>query len=126
MSKAAELAALIANVNNGSSLAAKNFIINGGMNVSQRGTSFSYAHDGTTAAYNLDRFYFIMRSHADEYDCTIAQVADSPDGFGNSLKITTGTDESAVGISCIFLTKSGIVPSSSFKDDAYFVKNLLY
>jgi hypothetical protein len=67
------------------------------MNVSQRGTSFSYAHDGTTAAYNLDRFYFIMRSHADEYDCTIAQVADSPDGFANSLKITTGTAESAVG-----------------------------
>ena len=97
MSKAAELAALIANVNNGSSLAAKNFIINGGMNVSQRGTSFSYAHDGTTATYNLDRFYFIMRSHADEYDCTIAQVADSPDGFANSLKITTGTAESAVG-----------------------------
>ena len=39
MSKAAELAALIANVNNGSSLANKNLIINGGMTVSQRSTS---------------------------------------------------------------------------------------
>ena len=38
MSKAAELAALIANVNKGSSLAAKNFVINGAMNVAQRGS----------------------------------------------------------------------------------------
>ena len=39
MSKAAELAALIANVNKGSSLANKNFIINGAQNVVQRATS---------------------------------------------------------------------------------------
>ena len=39
MTKARELADLIANVNNGSSLANKNFIINGAMNVAQRGTS---------------------------------------------------------------------------------------
>ena len=38
MSKAAELAALIANVNKGSSLGNKNLIINGGMDIAQRGT----------------------------------------------------------------------------------------
>ena len=74
-----------------------NLIINGGMTISQRGSSFSYAHDGTTAAYNLDRFNFGMRTTADEYDCTVAQVSDAPDGFSNSLKITTGTAESAIG-----------------------------
>lgn len=75
----------------------RNLIINGAMQVAQRGTSISYAHDGTTAAYNLDRFNFGMRTTADEYDCTVAQVSDSPDGFSNSLKITTGTAESAIG-----------------------------
>ena len=74
----------------------RNLIINGAMQVSQRGTSFSYAHDGTAAAYNLDRFKFTMRTYADEYDCTVAQVSDSPDGFSNSLKITTGTAESTI------------------------------
>ena len=48
MSKAAELAALIANVNRGSSLANKNFIINGNMSVAQRGTS---ATGKTSAGY---------------------------------------------------------------------------
>ena len=97
MSKAAELAALIANVNKGSSLAAKNFIINGSQNVSQRGTSFSFAHDGTTQAYTLDRFKFVMLN-TDSLDGTVAQVSDGPSGtsFANSLKWTTGTAESAV------------------------------
>jgi len=97
MSKAAELAALIANVNKGSSLANKNFIINGAMNVAQRGTSFSYAHDGTTSAFTLDRFKFIV-SNTDEFDGTLTQATDVPsgEGFVNSLKWTTGTAESAV------------------------------
>ena len=41
MTKARELADLISNVNNGSSLAAKNFIINGKFDVAQRGTSIA-------------------------------------------------------------------------------------
>ena len=95
MSKAAELAALIGSQ---TALSNRNLIINGAMQISQRGTSFSYAHDGTIAAYNLDRFNFAMRGggYADEYDCTVAQVSDSPDGFSNSLKITTGTAESTI------------------------------
>lgn len=95
MSKAAELAALIGSQ---TALSNRNLIINGAMQISQRGTSFSYAHDGTTAAYNLDRFNFAMRGggYADEYDCTVAQVSDSPDGFSDSLKITTGTAESTI------------------------------
>jgi len=97
MSKAAELAALIANVNKGSSLGNKNFIINGAMNVSQRGTSFSFAHDGTTSAFTLDRFKFIV-SNTDEFDGTLTQATDVPSGKGfvNSLKWTTGTAESAL------------------------------
>ena len=97
MSKAAELAALIANVNKGSSLANKNFVINGAMNVAQRGTSFSFAHDGTTNAYTLDKFAFIV-SNTDSLDGTVTQATDVPTGkgFANSFKWTTGTAESAV------------------------------
>lgn len=98
MSRAREFADLAGSVDAGG-ITGKNLIINGAMQVSQRGTSFSYAHDGTITAYNLDRFNFIMRGggYADEYDCTVTQVSDSPDGFSNSLKITTGTAESAIG-----------------------------
>ena len=94
MSKAAELAALIGS---GQAQGDKNLIINGNMAVSQRGTSHSYAHDGTRNAYNLDRFKLQMRNTSDEFDATVAQVSDSPDGFSNSLKMTTGTPESTVG-----------------------------
>tara|TARA_R100001460_G_scaffold36570_3_gene70178 strand:+ start:3709 stop:4764 length:1056 start_codon:yes stop_codon:yes gene_type:complete len=77
--------------------AGPNLIINGGMTISQRGSSFSFAHDGSRSAYTLDRFAFAMRNTADEFDCTISQVTDAPAGFSNSLKLTTGTAESAVG-----------------------------
>jgi len=98
MSRAREFADLAGSVDAGG-ITGKNLIINGAMQVAQRGTSVSYAHDGTIAAYNLDRFNFAMRGggYADEYDCTVTQVSDSPDGFPNSLKITTGTAESAIG-----------------------------
>jgi len=105
MSKAAELAALIGSQ---TALSNRNLIINGAMQVAQRGTSFSYAHDGTAAAYNLDRFKFTIRTHADEYDCTIAQVSDAPAGFSNSLKLTTGTAESAVGSDEYYVLFQGI------------------
>lgn len=77
--------------------AGPNLIQNGAMTISQRGSSFSFAHDGTTSAYTLDRFAFAVRSTSDEFDCTVAQVTDAPAGFSNSLKLTTGTAESAVG-----------------------------
>tara|TARA_B100002019_G_scaffold290017_1_gene306830 strand:+ start:659 stop:1795 length:1137 start_codon:yes stop_codon:yes gene_type:complete len=97
MSRARDFADLAGSADAGG-ITGRNLIINGAMQVSQRGTSFSYAHDGTTTSYNLDRFNFIMRGagYADEYDCTVAQVSDSPDGFSNSLKITTGTAESTI------------------------------
>ena len=93
MSKAADLAALIGSQ---SSLSNRNLIINGAMQVAQRGTSTSFAHDGTITSYTLDRFSFVMRNTADEFDCTVTQDSDAPDGFSNSLKVTTGTPESVV------------------------------
>ena len=69
--------------------------MNGAMRVSQRGTSFSFAHDGTTSGYTIDRFKYTMTS-CDSYDCTVTQDSSGPDGFSKSLKVTTGTAESAI------------------------------
>ena len=73
----------------------RNLIINGAMQVAQRGTSTSFAHDGTTSAYSLDRFQVVF-ANADELDFTVTQDSDAPDDFGNSLKVTTGTAESSI------------------------------
>ena len=96
MSKAAELANLIGNINAGGGGVNRNLLINSAMNVSQRGTSQAFAHDGTTNAYLIDRWRFAI-NNTDELDGTFAQVADDPlGGDGYALKWTTGTAESAI------------------------------
>jgi len=73
----------------------KNLIINGAMQVAQRGTSHSLAHDGNTGLWTLDRFAVNM-SGADQWDCTVTQSSGAPDGFANSLLVTTGTPETTI------------------------------
>ena len=92
MTKARELADLIANVNNGSSLAAKNFIINGKFDVAQRGTSISGIEN-----YTLDRWK-IDRNNVDNCAATVIQSTDVPSGQGfmNALRIDITTAESAL------------------------------
>jgi hypothetical protein len=75
----------------------RNLIINGAMQVAQRGTSFTFAHDGTKSAYTLDRFYCISGGSYSEWDCVVTQDSDSPSGFSSCLKLTTGTAEASVG-----------------------------
>lgn len=94
MTRARDLADLGGSANAGT-VTGDSLIINGDMAVSQRGTSFSFAHDGTTVAHTLDRFRFVDFA-AGSHDCTVAQVSDSPSGFSNSVKVTTGTAESAI------------------------------
>ena len=100
MSKAAELAALIANVNNGSSLANKNFIINGAMNVSQRGTSTT-GLGSANGVYSLDRF-FVTVSGTTAGRATISQVADAHDGFANALKLECTTADTSIAATELF------------------------
>ena len=93
MSKAAELAALIANVNKGSSLAAKNFIINGAMNVAQRGTS-STGIGASSGYFTTDRMQIVSENTAGRL--TMEQVADGPDGFANCTKLTCTTADTSI------------------------------
>ena len=96
MSKAAELAALIANVNKGSSLANKNFIINGAMNVAQRGTSQTGIGGGSNEGYKtVDRFS-IGGDGSSAGRLTMTQTADGPSGFANCLKLACTTADTSI------------------------------
>jgi len=91
MSKAAELAALIGSQ---TALSNRNLIINGAMQVAQRGTSSTGLH--TSGYYTTDRFSLVF-GNEDELRVTMTQnsVTDLP-GFANSLKVQTTTAESAI------------------------------
>jgi len=100
MSKAAELANLIGNINAGGGGVNRNLVINGAMNVAQRGTSVA-----NTGYQTVDRFQ-IGASGTDETP-TQAQVdiASSATpytlGFRKAFKVTNGNQTSGAGTSDI-------------------------
>jgi hypothetical protein len=71
----------------------RNLIINGAMNVSQRGTS------AVTIPYNSETYVVDRFCHYESGGgaFTAQQVADAPAGFVNSLKITVTTSDTSVG-----------------------------
>ena len=77
----------------------KNKVINGAMEISQRGTSFSGITGNSGDTYTLDRFKIQMNSF-DEAVVTISQDSSAPEdgdgGFKKSLKIECTTAESGV------------------------------
>ena len=93
MSKAAELANLIGNINAGGGGVNRNLIINGAMNVSQRGTSFA---DPANSTYTLDRF---IARKSNDGAVTITQDSSAPSGFANSLKVDVTTADTSIGAS---------------------------
>ena len=72
----------------------RNLIINGAMQVAQRGTSAVTINSGS-ATYRLDRFYASGASSAGVY--TVEQSTDAPANFKNSLKVTVTTADSSIG-----------------------------
>ena len=94
MSKAAELANLIGNINAGGGGVNRNVIINGAMTVAQRGTSATGL--GTSDGYNtIDR----MRLNLDGANAgrfTMSQSTDAPAGFANSLKFECTTADTSI------------------------------
>ena len=78
-----------ANITN--NLSNRNMVINGNMICSQRGSSFA----SITNAYCLDRFKF-RNSNGISGTFTVSQSTDTPDGFGNSLKVDVGTADAAL------------------------------
>jgi hypothetical protein len=109
MSKAAELAALIGSQ---TALSNRNLIINGAMQVAQRGTS------STSEAYQtVDRFQIDVNA-TDELAFTQTQSTTSPDGFSNSYGIEVTTAESALaGDEYAYITYRG--EAQDFQQLAY-------
>ena len=68
----------------------KNLIINGAMQLSQRGTSFA---DSANGSYTLDRFNIQNSSGTPAF--TVTQDSDAPHGFNNSLKVACTTADSS-------------------------------
>jgi len=74
----------------------RNIIINGGMDIAQRGTSFTGLGNGDTG-YTTDRFRFV-ESGSPTYEFTVSQSTDVPtgQGFSNSLKFDCTTADTAM------------------------------
>ena len=104
MTKAAELANLIGNINAGGGGVNRNLIINGAMNVAQRSTSVADLGDtNKTAAYlTIDRMYMNTGNTAGRM--TMSQDSSAPEGFANSLKLDcTTADTSIASNEAVFL-----------------------
>jgi len=99
MSKAAELANLIGNINAGGGGVNRNVIINGAMNVAQRGTSSTGL--GASEVYaTVDRF--AMAGAATDGRLTATQDSSAPSGFANSLKLDCTTADTSIASTEIF------------------------
>jgi len=77
----------------GQNLGRRNLIINGAMQVAQRGTSFT----GVEApAYHLDRWRSHISGVASKGICTITQDSDAPSGFAECIKVAVTTADTSL------------------------------
>tara|TARA_R110002074_G_scaffold393545_1_gene580096 strand:+ start:331 stop:1410 length:1080 start_codon:yes stop_codon:yes gene_type:complete len=101
MSKAAELAALIGS---GQAQGDKNLIINGAMQVAQRGTSSTASGGHSVDRYRVDFLNF------DQLGVTQSQSTTVPSGkgFSNSLKVAVTTQETTLDANELFIIRQTI------------------
>jgi hypothetical protein len=95
MSKAAELANLIGNINAGGGGVNRNIIINGAMNVAQRGTS-STGVGASSGYFTCDRWR-IAANTSGRLTMTQDSSVPSGKGFANSLKLACTTTDTSLG-----------------------------
>ena len=93
MSKAAELASLIGNINAGGGGVNRNVIINGAMNVAQRGTS-STGIGASSGYFACDRWKITTGNTAGRL--TMTQDSSAPSGFANSTKLACTTADTSI------------------------------
>ena len=112
MSKARDLATF---GNVADDIGRRNLIINGAMQVAQRGTSDTV--DGGGWDYVIDRFCALGQSSAGVF--TYSQDSDAPAGFQQSLKVAVTTADASIA-SCGSSSTTGIISNSPF---AFMVKS---
>jgi hypothetical protein len=103
MSKAAELANLIGNINAGGGGVNRNVIINGAMNVAQRGTSTTGLGADADTIPTCDRWYHSVQSTAGRF--TMTQDSSAPSGFANSLKLACTTADTSIASGEVLLLR---------------------
>lgn len=83
---------VVPGLNGGQLAGMRNKIINGDMNIAQRGTSFAAATNGI---YTADRWQYLMAAGAVE---TVSQQADAPSNneFQNSLRLAVTTADTSI------------------------------
>jgi hypothetical protein len=91
MSKAAELAKWGEVSTNGQVSGRRNIVINGAMQVDQRGATV------TASGYSVDRFT-ITKTAMDELVIAVTQDTDTPSEFTTALKLAVTTEESAQAV----------------------------
>jgi len=101
MSKAAELANLIGNINAGGGGVNRNVIINGAMNVAQRSTSEAVLGGDTDTYRTVDRFKILLEgSNSGRF--TMSQDSSAPEGFANSTKFDCTTADTSIASGELF------------------------
>ena len=95
MSKAAELANLIGNINAGGGGVNRNVIINGAMNVAQRQVAAT-GLGATDGYYTVDRFKLDFGNTAGRL--TMTQDSSAPSGFANSMKLACTTADTSIAV----------------------------
>ena len=93
MTKAAELAKMGEVLTNSQIGGRRNIIVNGAMQVAQRGTSFTL--ENASAKYPVDRF-FVQDVNSSSGEATVSQSTTAPTDFKNSLKIDVTTADTSL------------------------------
>ena len=86
-------------------LGRRNLIINGGMQVAQRSTSAT-GLGASSGYFSVDRFRIFSSGTAGRV--TMSQSSDTPNGFGNSLKIDVTTADTSIASSELFILSYGM------------------
>ena len=94
MSRARDFADLAGSADAGG-LTGRNLIINGAMQVAQRGTSFATMGNGDSQ-YTLDRFKW-QEAGSTTAEMTVTQSSTSPNEFSKSLKVDVTTADTTLG-----------------------------
>ena len=99
MTKAAELAKMGEVLTNSQLGGRRNMIINGAMQVAQRGTSTSDV-GGSSGYFACDRWRLFSTTSG---RATVSQSTDAPNGFANSFKIDVTTADTSIAATELFI-----------------------
>ncbi len=92
---ASAVAAHLTSINGGQIGGNRNLIINGAMQVAQRGTSATSLGNGNSGYHTVDRFRF-AEGGSPTYAFTMSQSTTAPTGFSNSLKLDCTTADTSL------------------------------